>query len=176
MPYRKSSYYLASFKEEFTRKSLPLGYRWPSSEPDPNLECDSQTCSSPVKKSTRKRLTCGHTFHLACLGNTGCSICFKHLMQDINKLSQAWNLRLLGNDVDDENENNDNHNHGNPDTAEHDPDDDDNSSLILKPTRCSKDPDYFKSDVFKQYVANKASKIAELLSKGSKPIQLEVKG
>ncbi|XP_028406812.1 uncharacterized protein LOC114529256 [Dendronephthya gigantea] len=168
-PYGKSNYYLASFQKEFTRKSLPLGYRWPSSEPDPNLECDSEKCTLPVNESTTKRLTCGHTFHLACLGNTGCSICFKHLMQDINKVSEAWNLRLLGNDVQDDNENN-----VNPDTAEHDTDD--IGSLISKSTRCSKDPDYVKSEVFKQYLANKASKIAELLSKtkGSKPIQLEI--
>ena len=171
-PYGKSNYYLTSFKKEFTRKSLPLGYRWPSSEPDPNLECDLQTCTSPVNASTTKRLTCGHTFHVACLSSTGCSICCNHLMQDINKLSQAWNLRLLGND-EDEKEHNDIPNHGHPDTAEHNLDDD-NSSLILKPTRCSKDPDYFKSESFKQYVANKASNIAELLSKGSKPIRFEI--
>ena len=108
-PHGKSYYYLANFKKEFTRKSLPIGYRWLSSEPDPNLECDLQKCTSPVNKSTRKRLTCGHTSHVACLSNSGCSMCFKHLMQEINKLSQAWTLRLLGNDEDeDENENSEN--------------------------------------------------------------------
>ena len=92
-------------------------------------------------------------------------------MQEIKKLLQAWNLRLLGNDeIDDED---DNPNHGNPDTAQHDAHDD-NSTLISKTTRCSEDPDYFKSDVFKKFVANKASIIAELVSKGSKTIQLEI--
>ena len=76
---------------------------------------------------------------------------------------------MLEND-EDEKEHNDIPNH---DTAEHNLYDD-NSSLILKPTQCSKDPDYFKSESFKQYVANKASNIAELLSKGSKPIRFEI--
>ena len=89
-PYGKSNYYLTSFKKEFTRKSLPLGYRWPSSEPDPNLECDLQTCTSPVNASTRKRLSCGHTFHVACLSSTGCSICCNHLMQARASILGGW--------------------------------------------------------------------------------------
>ena len=52
-PYGKSSYHLASFNKPFNRKSLPLGYRWPSFEPNPHLDCDSTECQSPSKSKIK---------------------------------------------------------------------------------------------------------------------------
>lgn len=96
------------------------------------------------------------------------------MIQEIRKLSKSWNLRLLENDfkVEGDNESDVNRNHSKRDTE--DDTDDVDSSLFLKLTRCSKDSEYFKSEVFKQHVVNKTSKIAELLKKGSKQNQLEV--
>lgn len=126
-PYGKVPYYLAGFQTEFTVKSLPLGYRWPSSRPNPQLDCDTEACHHP-SHSNIQRLTCGHTFHSPCMsdenGNSlGCIICLRNLTADIQKLSQAWNIRLLsslneveedGGDGNDDDDDNDGNNSSNP--------------------------------------------------------------
>ena len=119
-PYGKAPYYLASFEKEFSAKPLPLGYRWPSSRPNPLLDCDAEACHHP-SHSKIQRMTCGHTFHSPCMsdedGNSlGCIICLCNLTADIQKLSQAWNIGLLsglngdGDDGEDSGDGNDDDN------------------------------------------------------------------
>ena len=107
-PYGKAPYYLASFKKEFSTTSVPLGYRWPSSRPQP-VDCDAEAFHHSLH-ATITRLTCGHTFHTCCMsdgaGNSlGCIICLPNLISDIQKLALAWNKGLLsGLDEDDNND------------------------------------------------------------------------
>ena len=62
-------------------KSMPLGFKWPGKEPDPQVACDSQDCQiTPVKEDANivMRMACGHAFHEACsIKNqvqTGCPV------------------------------------------------------------------------------------------------------
>ena len=150
-PYGKAPYYLASFKTEFSTKSLPLGYRWPSSRPQP-VDCDAEACHHPLH-ATITRLTCGHIFHTCCMsdraGNChGCIICLPNLISDIQKLALAWNKVLLS--ILDGDDNND---------VDEEPgdDDDDKSSPLEKPKE--KDHKYFKSPLFKKNIQEKVDKI-----------------
>ena len=154
-PYGKANYHLASFDKEFSTKSLPLGYRWPSFEPNPNLDCDAPMCQMTAK-SEIKRLTCGHTFHSACLGNNGCTICFSNLIKDIQKLSLAWNKRLMKKDEDED--------EGHDDNDDDDPDEDD-STPLFKPRRSPTDYEYFDSKLFKQNIVYRSSKIRDIIIK-----------
>ena len=97
-PYGKAPYYLAGFKKEFSTKSLRLGYRWPSSRPQP-VDCDAEACHHPLHAPIT-RLTCGHTFHTRCMSDRasnslGCIICLAKLISDIQRLALAWNKGLL---------------------------------------------------------------------------------
>lgn len=147
-PYGKSQYHLTSFNKAFSRKSLPLGYRWPSCEPNSLLDCDHPECEAPAAAST-KRLTCGHTFHHECLKYNECSICLENIIKDIQQLSHAWNIQLLK-PVEDDNIHIED---GGDDNGDDPDDDDDNGS----PT--SKDYNYFKSNSFKEYIHSKLSSI-----------------
>lgn len=160
-PYGKASYSLASFEKQFPRKSLPLGYRWPGSEPNPLLDCDSPTCHLPSQSESIKRLNCGHTFHCVCLGNNGCTICLPNLIKDIQQLSHAWNERLMKVD-DNEVDNND----SDEDNNEDDPDDDDDSFPFPKPGK--RDNEYFNSKFFKEYIKTKSLRIKEIIDKADK--------
>ncbi|KAJ7357514.1 hypothetical protein OS493_025031 [Desmophyllum pertusum] len=158
-PYGKASYYLASFKKEFSTKSLPLGYRWPSSRPQPLVDCDAEACHHP-SQSTIQRLSCGHTFHSPCMsdegGNSlGCIICLPNLISDIQKLSQSWNKGLLSGIDDDE---------GGEEHDDYDDDDDDgdNYSKLEKPKE--KDHKYFKSPLFVQHIQEKVDKIKSAIN------------
>lgn len=157
-PYGEAPYYLASFKKEFSTKSLPLGYRWPSSRPQPLVDCDAEACHHP-SQATIQRLSCGHTFHSPCMsdegGNSlGCIICLPNLISDIRKLSQSWNKGLLsgidGDDDDGGEERDDNNN-------DDDDDDGDKSSELEKPKE--KDHKYFKSPLFINNIQEKVDKI-----------------
>ena len=130
--YDKAPYYLVSFKKEFSTKSLPLGYRWPSSRPQPLRDCDAEACHHPPQ-ATIQRLSCGHTFHLLCMCDEGgnsleCTICLPNLISDIQKLSESWNKGLYSGFDDD------------------DHDDGDKSSKLEMPKE--KDYKYFKSPMF----------------------------
>ena len=156
-PYGKAPYYLASFKKEFSSKSLPLGYRWPSSRPQPLVDCDAEACHQP-SQSKIQRLSCGHTFHFPCMsdrdGNSlGCIICLPNLISDIQKLSQSWNKGLLsGIDNDDDGGEGDDNNSNSDDD-----DDDDKSNDLLKPKE--KDNKYFNSPLFVKNIQEKVEKI-----------------
>jgi len=154
-PHGKAPYYLASFKKEFSTKSLPLGYRWPSSRPQP-VDCDAEACRHPFH-ATIKRLSCGHTFRTCRIsdkaGNSlGCIICLPNLISDIQKLALAWNKGLLSgldgdddDDVDKEPDNDDN-------------DDDGDKSPALE-TPKEKDRKYFKSPLFDKNIQEKVDRI-----------------
>ena len=149
-PYGKAPYYLASFKKEFSTKSLPLGYRWPSSRPQP-VDCDAEACNHPGH-ATIERLSCGHTFHTCCMSdragnNLGCIICLPNLISDIQKLALAWNKGLLSGLDGDEN-----------DDVDEEPDDDgDQSPALGRPKE--KDHKYFKSPLFDKNIQEKVEKI-----------------
>ena len=160
-PYGKAPYYLASFEKEFSAKSLPLGYRWPSSRPNPLLDCDAEACHHP-SHSKIQRMTCGHTFHSPCMsdedGNSlGCIICLRNLTADIQKLSQAWNIGLLsglnrdGDDGEDSGDGNDDDN-----------DDGDNSTPEMPEVQ--KDHKYFKSPLFFEYITDGVNKIKSAIT------------
>ena len=141
-PYGKAPYYLASFKKEFSTKSLPLGYRWPSSRPQPLVDCDAEACHHP-SQATIQRLSCGHTFHSPCIadedGNSlGCTICLPNLISEIQKLSQSWNKGLL---------------------SGIDGDDDDGDKLSTLEMPKEKDRKYFKSPLFVKNIQEKVDKI-----------------
>lgn len=158
-PYGKAPYYLASFQKEFSAKSLPLGYRWPSSRPQAVLDCDSEACSHP-SGSAIQRLSCGHTFHPPCMsdehGNSlGCTICLPHLISDIQKLCHSWNIGLLsgGGETEDEDSDNDDNDGG-----------DENSTPEVP--KLDKDDKYFKSTLFCRYISDKLGRIkSAILSK-----------
>lgn len=158
-PYGKAPYYLASFKKEFSTKSLPLGYRWPSSRPQPLLDCDAEACHQP-SQATIQRLTCGHTFHSLCMsderGNSlGCRICLPNLISDIQKLSESWNKGLLSGIDGDEDDGGEEH--GDDDNDDDDNDDGDKSSTLDMPKE--RDHQYFKSSLFVKNIQEKVHKI-----------------
>lgn len=159
-PYGKASYHLASLDKPFPTKSLPLGYRWPGFEPNPNLDCDNLNCTS-APETEIKRLTCGHAFHRLCLSNRGCTICLPNLTKDIKKLSKAWNVRLMETDDGE-----------NSDTDDSDgPDDDDDNIPPLAPGNVQ-DPKYYNSKSFKDYVLLKSTKIKEIVRNEEKAHEL----
>ena len=92
------------------------------------------------------------------MGNNGCTICLPNLINDIRKLSQNWNERLLNHDEGDDSGSDED------DSDDDDPDDGDSTSL-LKPAESSKDFTYFKSQLFKEYVVNKSSRMKEIIAK-----------
>lgn len=154
-PYGKAPYYLASFKKEFSTKSLPLGYRWPSSRPQP-VDCDAEVCNHPCH-ATIERLSCGHTFHTCCMSdragnNLGCIICLPNLISDIQKLALAWNKGLLSGLDGDENDDVDEE----PDDDGND-DDGDQSPALERPKE--KDHKYFKSPLFDKNIQENVDKI-----------------
>ena len=158
-PYGKAPYYLASFQKEFSTKSLPLAYRWPSSRPQPSVDCDAEACHNPSHASIQ-RLSCGYTFHTLCLsdegGNSlGCIICLPNLISDIQKLSEAWNKGLLsgidrddgGGEVQDDDDDDDNNG-----------DDGSNKSPKLEMPK-AKDYKYFKLPLFIKNIQEKVEKM-----------------
>ncbi|KAK3733621.1 hypothetical protein QZH41_016396 [Actinostola sp. cb2023] len=158
-PYGKSPYYLATFKIDFSTKSLPIGYRWPSSCPEPQLDCDAQACRHPLTAEIR-RLMCGHTFHIPCMsdehGNIlGCSICLSNLITDVTKLSYSWNVGLLSGLNDDDNDGD-----GDGDDAG---DDGGDSGNQMKPTTSKKDVKYFESEEFDKYIQEIITSIVGLV-------------
>ena len=92
------------------------------------------------------------------MGNNGCTICLPNLINDIRKLSQNWNERLVNHDEGDDSGSDED------DSDDDDPDDGDSTSL-LKPAESSKDFTYFKSQLFKEYVVNKSSRMKEIIAK-----------
>ena len=158
-PYGKAPYYLASFKKEFSTKSLPLGYRWPSSRPQPLRDCDAEACHHPSQAKIQ-RLSCGHTFHSPCMsdegGNSlGCTICLPNLISDIQKLSESWNKGLLSGIDGDDDDGTEEHDGNNND--DDDDDDGDKSSKLQMPME--KDHKYFKSPLFVKNIQEKVDKI-----------------
>lgn len=59
-------YNLPVVGQRVDQRALPLGYSVLGREPDQDVLCDSQACQEATEENLR-RLTCGHTFHTACL-------------------------------------------------------------------------------------------------------------
>ncbi|KXJ06379.1 hypothetical protein AC249_AIPGENE23163 [Exaiptasia diaphana] len=134
-------------------KYLPLGYRWPATQPNGDLDCDFKDCRGFDGKI--KRLTCGHTYHIQCLQNNQCKVCLGNIIKDVEKLSKSWNTQLLKPVAEDKNlcaDDNDDEGGDGPD---------DNDYTIPK----KKDAKYFKSVSFKKHIKNASSKILDIINK-----------
>ncbi|XP_070574410.1 uncharacterized protein [Ptychodera flava] len=92
-----TTYHLPTFNTDITAKCLPLGFRWSDHHrPSEDLICDSPNCSiSSSLFNLSKRLTCGHTFHITCLSQSGCPICSPLLTAEVVHLSNSWNESII---------------------------------------------------------------------------------
>ena len=100
--YGRTQYHLAALNVQIDSKSMPLGFKWPGKEPDPQVACDSQDCQiTPDEEDTNivMRMACGHAFHEACsIKNqvqTGCPVCCPLLKAEVKKLACSWNIGLV---------------------------------------------------------------------------------
>ena len=99
-PKGDAKFYLKTFDTTVDTKALPLGYTFaklePQTIPDQDLVCDYAECSEN-SITDAVRLNCFHTFHKACLDNTGnkCPICVPRLSKKISSLCEAFNESII---------------------------------------------------------------------------------
>ena len=88
--YGRTQYHLAALNVQIDSKSMPLGFKWPGKEPDPQVACDSQDCQITPDEDANivMRMACGHAFHEACsIKNqvqTGFPVCCPLLKAEVN--------------------------------------------------------------------------------------------
>ena len=98
--YGRTQYHLAALNVQIDSKSMPLGFKWPGKEPDPDVACDHHDCQSPEEEGACivvNRMACGHAFHETCVNQveSGCPVCCPLLKAEVNKLACSWNIGLV---------------------------------------------------------------------------------
>eukprot|EP00118_Oscarella_pearsei_P006253 m.28392 g.28392 ORF g.28392 m.28392 type:complete len:944 (+) comp30747_c0_seq1:253-3084(+) len=89
---KRRTYHLKNLGCTLDQRSFPLGYS-STSAPLTDCLCDNASCTETSDAVTL--LSCGHSFHPACIQSTACSYCEPFLLGKIKDLSSKFNKSLL---------------------------------------------------------------------------------
>ena len=87
----RRTFYLKTMNCSVDQRSLPLGFS-AGEIPSQDFLCDFKDCTQD--DDTVVLLSCGHSFHDACLHENGCRYCQPYILDCIKRLAKAFNKSI----------------------------------------------------------------------------------